>query len=511
MKKFGKIFGIASLAFATLTAGVLGLSGCGEKWKNPDKTPDPEKPPIIVTPPEEEVPLISAVSLKEIEAYFKRPDVKLTFDTYKVTTGSNALDFSDDIKNVEFSADVDAEKESANMIAKLTYKDESVETNYFIGSEKALYVHTENAGEASGKRKYVEGEEFNLMLDGMNTIYKNTQDCSTSFFEILDIESSPEIFEFDYSAVKKSLNEEVSYEINFEYETLQSNGLNEQVKVYYEYNLIYNFSNNMIKSLEASSSMTEDEIVMPFVSVNIESIESLDLPTDFDQYILEEEFTLEDVRQYLSDSKLETSFGGFKLKMTENVNNGTAEFSALKEGDTFVSSSQNFFEFDNKTYYVLSDNRVFVAEGETIVQITDEQKVSEILQQNAENYEIFSDAKNIFDEYISKWNSTVEKELAVKRITKGNNVQIVIDFSHNTYISEGTDELQINVNYKETVIFTFVDGKIQSVNRNEIATRLEDEKVIENLSQEISKINILNLPEFPAQPEGGEEQSPEVA
>lgn len=33
MKKFGKIFGVAALAVATLTAGVVGLSGCGNKVK----------------------------------------------------------------------------------------------------------------------------------------------------------------------------------------------------------------------------------------------------------------------------------------------------------------------------------------------------------------------------------------------------------------------------------------------------------------------------------------------
>lgn len=33
MKKFGRIFGVAALAVATLTAGVVGLSGCGNKVK----------------------------------------------------------------------------------------------------------------------------------------------------------------------------------------------------------------------------------------------------------------------------------------------------------------------------------------------------------------------------------------------------------------------------------------------------------------------------------------------
>ena len=33
MKKFGKIFGVAALAVATLTAGAFGLSGCGNKVK----------------------------------------------------------------------------------------------------------------------------------------------------------------------------------------------------------------------------------------------------------------------------------------------------------------------------------------------------------------------------------------------------------------------------------------------------------------------------------------------
>lgn len=33
MKKFGKIFGVAALAVATLSAGVVGLSGCGNKVK----------------------------------------------------------------------------------------------------------------------------------------------------------------------------------------------------------------------------------------------------------------------------------------------------------------------------------------------------------------------------------------------------------------------------------------------------------------------------------------------
>ena len=75
MKRFGKVFGIGVLAFATLTAGVVGLSGCGERWKNPDKDDMPEEPPAIVVPPEEK-PLIGVVSLKEIQEYLSDSAVK---------------------------------------------------------------------------------------------------------------------------------------------------------------------------------------------------------------------------------------------------------------------------------------------------------------------------------------------------------------------------------------------------------------------------------------------------
>lgn len=66
MKKFGKIFGISALAVATLTAGTLGLSGCGDKAK-------PEK-----------------VTMDDVSAYVMSEEVVSTFDGVKVT-GSSSL------------------------------------------------------------------------------------------------------------------------------------------------------------------------------------------------------------------------------------------------------------------------------------------------------------------------------------------------------------------------------------------------------------------------------------
>lgn len=513
MKKFGKIFGITTLAFATLTAGVIGLSGCGEKWKNPDNTPEPEKPPIIVTPPTEEIPLVGMVTLDEIDAYLKRPDVKITFDAFKVTSDANSFDFSEDIKGMEFSASVDAEKKSKNMAMKFTYKDDHTETNYVTSTEPSLFVLTEKAGENPIKRKYVEGEEFDSMVEGMGKIYENSHDITPSFEDIKTISTSPETLEFYYSAVRKSLNENISYEINFEYnawEDIPSTDGIVRVKTYYEMGIIYNFSNNEIQSVTSSCTITEKGSSESTTSVvKIEEIESLNMPTDFDQYVLEEELTLEQVGQYLSDSSVVSTFDGVDVRVKDNINNKTKELSALKDGETFKSSSKNFFEVDDKIYYVLSDNRVYVVDGETTTQITDAEKVPQILNQNAEKCAYYSDIKIVFDEFSKKYDSILEKELTIKKFTVGNEVQIVVEFSYNNYISIAEGEDKVLVNYKEILIFNFVDAKIQNFSHSLITTKIDGEEVIESVLEEVSIIDTLDFPEFPAEPEGGEESGSE--
>lgn len=515
MKKFCKFFGIASLAFATLTAGVLGLSGCGEKWKNPDKTPDPENPPIIVTPPEEEVPLISAISLKEIETYFKRPDVKLTFDTFKVTSGANSFDFTDDIKGMEFSASVDVKNESKNMVAKITYKDDHTETNYVTSTEPALFVLIEKAGENPSKRKFVEGEEFNLMLDDMNMIYEGAHDITPSFEDIKTLSTSPEVLEFDYSAVKKSLDEEVSYEINLEYnawEDIESVGGIVRVKAYYEIDIVYNFSNNEIHSVTSSCTRTEEGSVESITSVvDIEGIEFLSMPTDFDTYPIIDELTLEEVEQYLSDSSVVSTFDGVDVKVVESDSNSITlaerSFASLKEGENFKAISKNVAEVDDKTYFI-SNGKVMVLEGTAYSEVTNLDDVERIVREHTLAHQNHSDAKVIFSAFKSDLIAGLQNTLSIVKQTIGNVVEIEIRVSYKTEERLESGETANIMNWR-TLKFVYIDGKIQSVEVHSEPHNLDNGEILTITNSIASRIDTLDFPEFSTAPEGGEESGSE--
>lgn len=79
MKKFGKIFGISMLTVATLTAGVIGLAGCGDKKA-------PEEPVV-------DEPVTEDVTMQDVLDYANSEGVISSFDGFLVTL---ALPFEDE-------------------------------------------------------------------------------------------------------------------------------------------------------------------------------------------------------------------------------------------------------------------------------------------------------------------------------------------------------------------------------------------------------------------------------
>ncbi len=137
MKKFGKIFGISALAVATLTAGALGLSGCGDKAKSEKLTMD------------------------DVRAYVTSEEVVSTFDGIKVT-GASSLQESMVLYML---------KDGENLIIKSSQNTGTLEVNAYYPGDGYLYQEYLYLDDTREDEKIKQTDE--ALIEGNCSLYES--------------------------------------------------------------------------------------------------------------------------------------------------------------------------------------------------------------------------------------------------------------------------------------------------------------------------------------------------
>ncbi len=492
MKRFGKVFGIGVLAFATLTAGVVGLSGCGERWKNPDKDDMPEEPPAIVVPPEEK-PLIGVVSLKEIQEYLSDSAVKTTFDGLKIV--SSVPENESGVCGHEFYAVVGETPAQTKMAVKTLYENANAVTNFIKGDEKAVYVKSETATEVLTE-KLTTAEEVEIILSDLNTIYTNAIDVKTQFdgvfaeWQTLD--------NFRYSAVRTRLGENVSFEIVYSYTAKEEDAQDPNIvtDVNYTGKANISFENSAVVKYETILTRQEKGSLTKETYKNMaENLTDFELPSDLDTYA--EQITLESFKEYLNYSSTVSIFDKLGVTITEDGHKDRI-FMAVKDGEFIRAKSKNVDQEDDVVYYYLGESgKAYKEVGEELVEIADETELENFAKKNNEAFEGYSNVSLIIGNLLAESEASTNKDIVVKKKSQGNRLEFAIEFSYD--VIDSVDGM--NYNYSGTMILIFEDNMVQLIDLVATQKVVETGEIIMEPKVVIERIDSLVFPEFPASPE----------
>lgn len=493
MKKFGKIFGVVTLAFATLTAGVIGLSGCGEKWKNP-KEEEPQEPPAIVTPPQER-PLVGVVTLKDVEDFLNLGDVNTKFDGVKIVAEFPA-DGVDELTGYEFSAVVGETAADKKMILKYNFVDESSVTNYVKGDERAIYVKREAKGETL-TQKIVDEEETGELLDIMNTTYENASDVKTQFAGMKAQFDAAK--EFRAVAVKTTFANEVSFEITYSYKMMEEDEEGElTIEASYTGSLGIEFEDSAVQVYRTQlSRKVKGSQQTTSASASVENLVSLVLPADLDTYgevsATEETVTLAQVDAYLKSEGVISDFAGFEMNITETGHKDIS-FSALKSADKFLALTKNWDSEDDLTYYLVFDFEsevghivVETATG-TLSQIKEEEEIQNLTQRHLETYDEFSDVKLALAGLMTQIETSANVTITATKMTLGEKVEFVIGFAYDLQ----DEETGKTFGYSGTMTIKLAGNVVASMSVEATRRDVESDEIVSTQTIRITRIENLD-------------------